>query len=169
VANANKKRTSLARHLGSAAREARLRTGLTQQEVAEYAELATEVYGRLERGHMLPSLPTLMRLCLVLRVDANTLLGFSTAEPPSWLAQPPPAPSEPPAVRRLLRAARQLTPKQLTILGSAAQAMVHPPQERASRGPRQSENATRPGVEAPGEPKTETTHGARAPVPSGTE
>jgi transcriptional regulator with XRE-family HTH domain len=149
VAHASKKRISLAQHVGAAAREARLHAGLTQQEVAEHAELATEVYGRLERGHMLPSLPTLMRLCRVLRVDANTLLGFSTAEPPSWLGQPPPSSNEPPAVRRLLRAVRQLTPKQLKALGSAAQAMVPPRRQRTSRGPEQAANAARPGVGAP--------------------
>lgn len=148
MANTHKKRLSLARHLGTTAREARLRAGLTQQEVAELAELVTEVYGRLERGHMLPSLSTLMRLCLVLRVDANTLLGFSTSEPPSWLTQPPAPSSEPPAIRRLLRAVRQLTPKQLSVLVSTAQAMAPPRRERAPRGPRQSATAARPGEEA---------------------
>ena len=152
MANAHKRRTSLSRHLGVAAREARLRLGLTQQEVAEQAELVTEVYGRLERGHMLPSLPTLMRLCLVLRVDANTLLGFSTSEPPSWLVRPPTPSSEPPVVRRLLRAVRQLTPKQLLVLVSTAQAMASPRHERAPRDPRQPATRARPGEKASEEP-----------------
>jgi transcriptional regulator with XRE-family HTH domain len=155
VTNAHKKRISLSRHLGTTAREARLRLGLTQQEVAEQGELVTEVYGRLERGHMLPSLPTLMRLCLVLRVDANTLLGFSTSEPPSWLEQPPSPSHEPPVVRRLLRAARQLTPKQLLVLVSTAQAMASPHRERAPRDPRQPATRAGPGEEASEEPPGE--------------
>ncbi len=42
--------------------------GLTQSEVAEGVPLASEVYGRLERGGMLPSVPILMRLAAVLSV-----------------------------------------------------------------------------------------------------
>jgi transcriptional regulator with XRE-family HTH domain len=161
MANAHKKRISLSRHLGTTAREARLRLGLTQQEVAEQAELVTEVYGRLERGHMLPSLPTLMRLCLVLRLDANTLLGFSTSEPPVWLEQPPAPSSEPPVVRRLLRVVRQLTPKQLLVLVSTAQAMVCHHPERAPRDPRQPAPRARAGEEAPEEPPVEKPHAGK--------
>ncbi|OJH33388.1 helix-turn-helix domain-containing protein [Cystobacter ferrugineus] len=140
MAHANKKKAPLATQVGTAAREARLRAGLTQEELAERAELATEVYGRLERGLMLPSLPSLLRLCRVLRVDANTLLGFSTEKPPAWLVESPPASSEPPALRRLLRTARLLTPKQLTVLGNAAQAMVPPRRVRPSRAAKPAEH-----------------------------
>jgi transcriptional regulator with XRE-family HTH domain len=140
VAHANKKKAPLATQVGTAAREARLRAGLTQEELAERAELATEVYGRLERGLMLPSLPSLLRLCRVLRVDANTLLGFSTEKPPAWLTESPPASSESPALRRLLRTARLLTPKQLTVLGNAAQAMVPPRRVRPSRAAKPAEH-----------------------------
>jgi transcriptional regulator with XRE-family HTH domain len=139
VAQANKK-APLATQVGAAAREARLRAGLTQEELAERADLATEVYGRLERGLMLPSLPSLLRLCRVLHVDANTLLGLSTERPPAWLTESPPASSEPPALRRLLRTARRLTPKQLTVLGNAAQAMVPPRRMRPSRAAKPAED-----------------------------
>ena len=122
-----KTRAKLALHLGAVAREARQKAGLTQEEVAERVELATEVYGRLERGHMLPSLPTLLRLCRALALDANPLLGFSTSRPPTWLTQDTSSEEEPPAVRRLLRTVRQLKPRQLTALRFVASAMLPAP------------------------------------------
>ena len=57
--------------LGAAVRAARQRQELTQADVAERVGLATEVYGRLERGHMLPSVRTLLRICTVLHVSAD--------------------------------------------------------------------------------------------------
>ncbi|QRK05261.1 helix-turn-helix domain-containing protein [Archangium violaceum] len=127
----------LARHLGRVAREARQKAGLTQAEAAERIGLATEVYGRLERGNMLPSLPTLLRLCRALAVDANPLLGFSASQPPEWLTLEAPAEDEPPAMRRLLRTVRQLKPRQLTALSSAASAMLPASAAPASHDVRQ--------------------------------
>ncbi|HEY0092769.1 MAG TPA: helix-turn-helix transcriptional regulator, partial [Archangium sp.] len=43
----------LAATIGTAARAARVQANLTQEDVAERVGLATEVYGRLERGGML--------------------------------------------------------------------------------------------------------------------
>jgi transcriptional regulator with XRE-family HTH domain len=65
----------LAKTIGRRAREARASLGLTQAEVAERVPLAAEVYGRLERGGMLPSVPTLMRLAAVLSVEPSVLVG----------------------------------------------------------------------------------------------
>ena len=45
--------------LGGAAREARQRLGLTQGDVAERMGMAMEVYSRMERGKVLPSVSTL--------------------------------------------------------------------------------------------------------------
>ena len=59
----HKTQVKLARHLGKTARAARLLAKLTQADVAERVGIATEVYGRLERGAMLPSAPTLRKLC----------------------------------------------------------------------------------------------------------
>lgn len=70
----------LASRIGKRAREARNRLGLTQAEVAEDVEVAEEVYGRLERGGMLPSVPTLVRLCSVLKVEPNDLLRATRAQ-----------------------------------------------------------------------------------------
>lgn len=131
----NKRDFSLARHVGAAAREARARAGLTQAEVAERAELATEVYARLERGHMLPSVPSLLRLCRALGVDANSLLGLVSDTPPRWLAKAAPPSDERPSHRRLLRSVRRLGAKQVDALTHVARYMGVPP---GTRPPKQA-------------------------------
>lgn len=123
----------LSRHLGKVAREARLKAGFTQEDAAERIGVATEVYGRMERGKMLPSVPTLVKVCRALSLDANPLLGFSTSQPPAWLTQQPSPEEEAPEVRRLLRTVRQLKPHQLIALNTAANAMLPGPSPEASR------------------------------------
>lgn len=113
---------ALKKYLGNAARAARLEKGFSQAQVAQSAELATAVYGRIERGGMMPSLPTVQRLCRALDVDANTLLGFSSPTPPAWFTSPPP--KERPAVHEFLRTVRRMKPRQLRALRSVAQAML---------------------------------------------
>jgi DNA-binding XRE family transcriptional regulator len=49
---------NLQRLLGESARAARLQLGLTQAEVAKKVRLKSGVYGRVERGMMMPSVPT---------------------------------------------------------------------------------------------------------------
>jgi len=85
---------SLAENIGTVARAARGQLGLTQAEVAQRVELARLVYSRLERGKMLPSVPTLVRLCLALQLSprrrwaspltAQTRKGV-TLEKPRWV------------------------------------------------------------------------------------
>lgn len=135
----HKTQAKLALHLGAMAREARKSAGLTQEEAAELVGVATEVYGRLERGNMLPSLPTLMRLCRALAVDANRLLGFSSSTPPAWLTLEIPGEDESPAVRRLLRSVRRLKPRQLTALSNVASALLPP---SGARVPRKTKHAS---------------------------
>lgn len=129
----HKTQAKLALHIGTVAREARQKAGLTQEEAAERVGIATEVYGRLERGNMLPSLPTLLRLCRALALDANPLLGFSSSQPPAWLTLDAPAEDEPPAMRRLVRTVRRLKPRQVTALSHVASAMLPAPRARTSR------------------------------------
>ncbi|QRK05221.1 helix-turn-helix transcriptional regulator [Archangium violaceum] len=131
MAQVHKTQAKLALHIGAMAREARKSAGLTQEEAAELVGVATEVYGRLERGNMLPSLPTFMRLCRALAVDANRLLGFSSSNPPAWLTLELPGDGEPPAMRRLLRTVRKLRPRQLTALSHVASALLPSPGTRA--------------------------------------
>ncbi|MFY0583547.1 helix-turn-helix transcriptional regulator [Cystobacter fuscus] len=109
-----------AKSLGDTAREARKREGLTQADVAERIGVATEVYGRLERGLLMPSVPTLRRLCVTLGLAADALLALGPAEPPAWARAAPPPEQEPPQLRRLLRHLRKLSPEQLRALGNVA-------------------------------------------------
>ncbi|MCY0997949.1 helix-turn-helix transcriptional regulator [Myxococcus sp. MISCRS1] len=94
-----KRRQHLAALIGPVARTARSRLGLTQAEVAKQMGLASEVYSRLERGNMLPSVSTLHRLCEVLDVSPNELLGYTRAKPRD---------TDSPARRRLFYQVRQL-------------------------------------------------------------
>lgn len=109
----HKKRTPLSLRMSQVAREARKKAGLTQEDVAGRIGLVTEVYGRFERGDMLPSVPTLVRLCSVLHLDANEVLGLSSKQTLTWIEESLPERQEPQGVRRLVRALRQLSPRQL--------------------------------------------------------
>lgn len=104
----------LAITVGAAARAARVRLGLTQADVAERVGIAMEVYSRMERGKVLPSVTTLRRLCQVLRIGADTLLGLEVVmlEPPQEEGAATP-PEDPPRLRRLVRALRALDAVQL--------------------------------------------------------
>ncbi|WP_044188990.1 helix-turn-helix transcriptional regulator [Hyalangium minutum] len=114
----------LASTIGAAARAARMRLELTQADVAERIEVATEVYGRLERGGMLPSVQTLLRLCHELNVSADELLGLSHHTPSPRTSEAPSLPSERPEIRRLLRNLRQLDPSYVKLLGLVAKALL---------------------------------------------
>jgi transcriptional regulator with XRE-family HTH domain len=113
-------------HLGEALREARLKAELTQADVADRVGVATEVYGRMERGNLTPSVLTLRSLCMVLRLDASAALGLEAGETAAWLQEPEPIPKESPQMRRLLRTLRQLDDRQLTARGYVARSFVQP-------------------------------------------
>lgn len=98
------------------AREARLRAGLTQADVAERLDLTEEVYVRVERGLLLPSILTLRRLSLVLHIPSDLLLGIASAHPPSGTRSPAEEPDSP-QVRRLIRSVRELSASRLRTLG----------------------------------------------------
>ncbi|OJT25331.1 transcriptional regulator [Archangium sp. Cb G35] len=111
----------LSKALGDAAREARQKASLTQADVAERIGVATEVYGRLERGLLMPSVPTLRRICLALHLSADALLALSSPQPPIWEEPPPPSSEqEHPAMRRLLRNVRKLNSTQIRALSLMA-------------------------------------------------
>lgn len=76
----------LARTVGRALHAARLRMELTQEQVAQAIDINVLVYGRMERGQLLPTLPTLCELCFVLQVSSDELLGFI---PPGLRPGPP--------------------------------------------------------------------------------
>jgi len=115
-------RLKLAKSLGDAAREARQKAGLTQADVAERIGVATEVYGRLERGILMPSVPTLRRICVALHMSADVMLALS-ASPSPVLEEAPPPPAEPEEeriMRRLMRNVRKLSPLQIRALSMMA-------------------------------------------------
>ena len=91
--------------LGRALRAARMRAGFTQADLAASIGKAPEVYGRLERGKMLPSVPTLFRLCMALRSGPHELLGFVPVAslPDAAQSELPPEVASTPEMRRLLR------------------------------------------------------------------
>ena len=115
--NALPGRQQLARTLGAAAREAREQMGLTQAEVAVRIGVAMEVYGRIERGVLLPSIQTFLSMCHVLGVDPRALLGLMD---PGSAPRPRQPAEDPPHVRRLTSLARELgEAEQLALLGVA--------------------------------------------------
>jgi transcriptional regulator with XRE-family HTH domain len=119
--------SKLAANVGEVAREARQRVGLTQADVAERVGLATEVYGRLERGRMLPSVPSLRKLCIVLRTPSDSFLGLNSGEVATWVAEAesitPPEADESPELRRLMRTLRKLDASQLKLISLVAAAL----------------------------------------------
>ena len=72
---------TLKRNLGAQLLAARERAGLTQADVSSQVGIAAAIYGRIERGQMLPSVPTFYRLCTTLQLSANTLLGLGKGWP----------------------------------------------------------------------------------------
>ena len=116
----------LTEHLGASLRQARLKVEWTQADVAERVGVATEVYGRMERGNLTPSVPNLRSLCLVLRMDAAEALGLGSAEAGAWLKESVQEEGSP-RFRRLLRTLRQLDDKQLAVLNIVARTLVSTP------------------------------------------
>ncbi len=107
----------LAMTLGGAALAARTRAGLTQAEVARGVGVQLEVYGRIERGEVFPSVPTLRRLCVTLGIGSDELLGLEGALEPRG--------GEARALRRLTSAAKGLSVAQLRLLHRLAETL-HP-------------------------------------------
>ena len=115
-----REKSSLKKTLGKNAQAARLRQALTQEDVAERLDMATEVYGRIERGRAFPSIPTFWRLCHVLQESADRMLGLPTGTlpPGPWQVAEPPAsyPEHPPELRRLIRTLRGFEPDEWRAL-----------------------------------------------------
>lgn len=61
--------------LGRNIRQARCRLGLTQEQMAERIDMAPEVYGRMERGHIAPRLERFVAICRVLGESPDRLIS----------------------------------------------------------------------------------------------
>ncbi|RKH67493.1 helix-turn-helix domain-containing protein [Corallococcus llansteffanensis] len=112
----------LAEIIGTAARAARDKMGLTQAEVAERIQLTPLVYSRLERGKMLPSVPSLVRLCAALHLSPEEALGFSPRKARAGKKGGRGPDDE--TLQRLLYISRRLEAEQLTALLGVATAML---------------------------------------------
>jgi transcriptional regulator with XRE-family HTH domain len=110
--------------LGVVLRRARMRLGLTQEQVAREVGFVTTVYGRIERGDMLPSVPKLCRLCITLSISANELLSLSR---PAGAPVPGPAGStsdDPPELRRVAMLLRGLPQDKLRVFRALVDALL---------------------------------------------
>jgi transcriptional regulator with XRE-family HTH domain len=104
--------------LGETVRAARLRLGLTQAEVAKKVGLKSAVYGRVERGGMTPSVPSLRRMCVALDLSSDVLLSLSV--PPRKAVRPAgaasPSKGEHPELSRIIHLLRGWSPERLAFL-----------------------------------------------------
>jgi transcriptional regulator with XRE-family HTH domain len=110
---------SLAKTIGAVTLTARKRAALTQAEVARRVGVQLVAYGRIERGQMFPSVPTLRRLCEVLGIASDELLGLKGAVGSRRKAD------KSPALLRLESATHGLTDAQLRLLYRLAESF-HP-------------------------------------------
>ncbi|TQF08755.1 helix-turn-helix transcriptional regulator [Myxococcus llanfairpwllgwyngyllgogerychwyrndrobwllllantysiliogogogochensis] len=94
----------LAAHLGAIVRLAREQMSLTQVQVADRVGLASAVYSRVERGHMIPSVETMKKLCIELMVSPEDLMGLTESSNSGARARP----EDDAAMRRLIFVARKL-------------------------------------------------------------
>ncbi len=107
----------LKRLLGRTLLEARRKAGLSQADVSSQVGLVPDVYGRIEQGLQLPSVPTLHRLCSTLHLSASALLGLDTEE---QAAPPEPEVPDDPELLHLANLLRVLSPSELRSLAALA-------------------------------------------------
>ena len=119
----------LSKSLGEVARLARERLGLTQAQVARQADLAPNVYGRIERGHMMPAVPTLRRLSVVLGLSADVLLALTPAEVAPTVDAPTPEGSLSPELRQTVRMLRGWSPGKVKLLNRILRSIENAPEE----------------------------------------
>jgi transcriptional regulator with XRE-family HTH domain len=133
--DAKRQEQRLGATLGRAMRAARMRAGLTQAEIAASVGIAPEVFGRMERGKMLPSVPTLFRLCVALRSGPHELMA---SLPQAAQLEVPPELAHVPEMRRLLHLLGRLQGLQLRLILRLVVAFVtepkRPRRQRRDRG-----------------------------------
>lgn len=121
--NKEELRGQAAKRLKKVLQGARTQCKLTQEDVAERIGVDPEVYGRFERGALVPRVRTLKKLALALGISADRLLGLDVpGEEPRIVV--PPEDSLPLETRRVLRAVRKLRPDQIRILTTIACALM---------------------------------------------
>jgi len=116
--------------LGRRVRSVRKDRAWTQSELSDLLGISTEAYGRIERGHALPSFPTFLRLCRILEVGPDVLLADC-----EQLAESPAAGGNGSA-ERLSQDIRALDPREL----GALQLIVDGLLRRSGRGSAGADN-----------------------------
>ena len=119
----------LSKSLGEVARVARERLGLTQAQVARQKGIAPNVYGRIERGIMMPAVPTLRRLALVLGLSAEALLALTPDEVAPSLDAPTPEGDLSPELRQTVRMLRGWKPGRVKLLNRILRSIENAPEE----------------------------------------
>ncbi|MFY0579223.1 helix-turn-helix transcriptional regulator [Cystobacter fuscus] len=89
--------------------------GLTQAEVAKQVRLKPAVYGRIERGKMTPSVPSLRRICTVLQLSSDLLLSLSPREEKGSAAKRSSESIEHPELSRIIHLVRDWPPERLLL------------------------------------------------------
>jgi transcriptional regulator with XRE-family HTH domain len=112
--------------VGDAARGARERLEMNQAEVARAAGISPVVYGRIERGQMLPAVPTLRKIATALGISADVLLGISPKEVARTLGEPAPEVPPSPELRKLMRTLRAWPDEKVHLLARMAKALDSP-------------------------------------------
>jgi transcriptional regulator with XRE-family HTH domain len=110
-----------------------MRLELTQEQVATSVGFVPTVYGRIERGDMLPSVPKLRELCLLLGVSADALLSLRPDDSVPLGPAPENAPAAAPVdsleLRRLDVLVRELPPDRFRLFLIALETIAHPDAE----------------------------------------
>jgi transcriptional regulator with XRE-family HTH domain len=120
--------------IGSAARKARMALKLSQEEAAELVGVATEVYGKYERGDLRPSTPTLVKLSKALGTSVDVLIGLAGDRKTTTPENPEPTPAPMREFRRLRRTLRTMDKLQLATFTRMAGALVtHKRKRQGSR------------------------------------
>ncbi|MBJ7271173.1 MAG: helix-turn-helix transcriptional regulator [Ilumatobacteraceae bacterium] len=69
------KSSSQQKIVASELRKQRINAELSQDELAQRAGIDRKTINRIENGHFSPTLDTITRLCVVLKITPGTLLG----------------------------------------------------------------------------------------------
>jgi len=112
--------------VGQTAREARERLDMNQAEVARAAGISPVVYGRIERGMMLPAVPTLRKIATALGISADVLLGISPREVARTMSEPAPEVPLRPELRKLVRTLRAWPDEKVRFLARMARLLDSP-------------------------------------------
>jgi len=60
---------------GEAIQRIRKERGLTQEQLAEMAAITSNTVSRIERGQLIPALPTLVDICNALEIGTDSILA----------------------------------------------------------------------------------------------